>query len=94
MRYIIFHMENGYCGCDYDYYMTVGDDATIEDIEEDMEMEFNDYMQEYEHAAQGYSWNEGWEDEESEAEYYEGGYYEWREVDDLEFQEWREEFGY
>lgn len=72
MRYVRVVFENGYAGCDEEFYMAVLDDVTDKNIEDSIQEEFYDYCDRYCHIAAGYDMDEGWEDPAAEESYYEG----------------------
>ena len=91
MRYIKYIYENGYCGCDEEDIITFEDGTTDAEINNYLSEGLNDYASEYEHAAAGYDWDEGWESEEDEEAYYENCSYNWTEVTEAEYKEWHGE---
>lgn len=74
---------NGYAGCDESVVMEVRD---MEEAQEYASERLYDYGQDYEHVAMGYTWDEGWEDDYSEEEYYEGCDFEIVEITEEEYE--------
>ena len=87
MRYIRYHYENGYCGCD-DVGVAAYDDGTS-DYEIDCNLCDNlvVYGEEFENGAEGFDLNSGWESEEAQIRYYENLHFEWEEISESEYLE-------
>ena len=69
MKYIRFYGGNGYCGCDYEYYESFGDDTSENEIETYATELGYENAESYEYVATG--WNEDFETEDDRQEYYE-----------------------
>lgn len=78
---------NGYAGCDEILYFC---SDNLDKVNAYMQEGLYEYLESYENVAEGYSFDDGWEDEESMNDYYDCGDYTIEEVDedeDLEYEE-------
>lgn len=87
MRYIYYCYENGYCGCEDEGVSAYKDDTTDEQIEQDLSLGLAEYGSMYEDVAEGYDYDTGWEDAESEEEYYQNLSFEWRDITEEEYRD-------
>lgn len=69
MKYVRFYGGNGYCGCDYEYYESFGDDVSESEIETYATELGYENAESYEYVVTG--WNEDFETEDDRQEYYE-----------------------
>ena len=69
MKYVRFYGGNGYCGCDYEYYESFGDDVSENEIETYATELGYENAEAYEYVVTG--WNEDFETEDDRQEYYE-----------------------
>ncbi len=88
MRYIKYHFENGYCGCDEDDVIAFNDDITNDQIDSYLYDDLQEYASGFENVAEGYDYEEGWESAEDEEFYYENCDYSWEEITKEEYKEW------
>ena len=86
MRYVKFSGGNGYCGCDWEEFLAVDDDTTETDLTNTAQQLAYDYAEGYEHVAEGYDYEDGWDSDESEKEYYENVNYTWKWISKEEYE--------
>jgi len=86
MRYIHFYGSNGYCGCDYDEYISFEDNITDEEIEAYSNDIAYQNAESYEYTLAG---RMDWESEEERDFYYENAVSNanWEEITKEEFDE-------
>ncbi len=87
MRYIKYILDVGYAGCNEEDVMALPDDISDVAIEANLYEALQDYAQSMEHVAEGYDWEEGWENEEDKEYYYENCNYSWEEITEEEYNE-------
>lgn len=87
MRYVKFWGDNGYAGCDWEEFQQVDADTTDEELDTMAGDLAYDYAESYEHVAEGYDMDEGWESEEDEDEYYQNIDYGWKYISEEEYRE-------
>lgn len=87
MKYVRFYGGNGYCGCDYEYYESFGDDVSESEIETYATELGYENAESYEYVVTG--WNEDFETEDDRQEYYEDAlsYCGWDYCTEEEFEE-------
>lgn len=68
MEFFKIEYDNGYCGCDQEEFIQATDEAEAEKTALEG---LHDYAETYEHTAEGYDSDDGWEDEDAESTYYE-----------------------
>ena len=85
MKYVKFHGETGYCGCDFDEYEKYDDNVTEEFLNEVLDDMVHENGESFEYCATG--WGNSWESEEEEDEYYENCSGSWEFITKEEYEE-------
>lgn len=68
MKYVQMWAENGYCGCNAEQYLEYEDNTTDKEIDIDCDEMIAKNAEDFAYVATG--WNNGFEDEQAEADYY------------------------
>ena len=90
MIYIKYRYENGYPACSEEGVAAYDDGTDIDEIESDLSDGLFEFGTEYEYCADGYSFEDGWENEETQNEYYENLYFYWEEITQEEYDNFNE----